>query len=144
MPESVVPLPKPAVIGKKQCIPKSALINTRHTLFMLFFEGGKNMKQLKITLACAGGMSSSMLCSKIIAAAATKGYECECKAYSTSGLANVIEGSSVLLIGPQVAYQAAKLKETYPDVPVEVISMQDYGRMNGEKIFNDLLAKYEL
>lgn len=61
------------------------------------------MKQLKITLACAGGMSSSMLCSKIIAAAAAKGYECECKAYGTSSLAGVIEGSAVLLIGPQVA-----------------------------------------
>ena len=102
------------------------------------------MYHLKISFACACGMSSSMLCSKIIAAAAAKGYECECKAYSTSGLANVIEGSAVLLIGPQVAYQAVKLRETYPDIPLEVISMQDYGMMNGEKILNDLLAKYEL
>ncbi len=102
------------------------------------------MKKIKITLACAGGMSSSMLCKKIIDAAAAKGYECECKAYGTSGLAGVIEGSAVLLIGPQVAYQANKLRETYPDVPVEVISMQDYGHMDGEKIFRDLLAKYEL
>lgn len=102
------------------------------------------MKQVKITLACAGGMSSSMLCSKIIEAAKAKGYECKCKAYGTGGLANVIEGSAVLLIGPQVAYQANKLKAAYPNIPVEVISMQDYGRMDGEKIFNDLLAKYDL
>ena len=74
------------------------------------------MKHLKITVACAGGMSSSMICNKIIAAAAKKGYECECKAYGTS--------------------------EQYPDVPVEAISMMDYGMMNGEKVFNDLAAKY--
>lgn len=63
------------------------------------------MKHLKITVACAGGMSSSMMRNKIVAAATKKGYECECKAYGTSEVGKVIEGSAVLLIGPQVAYQ---------------------------------------
>ena len=102
------------------------------------------MKKVKIVLACANGMSSSMLCKKIIEAAAAKGYECECNAFGVSALANVIEGSDVLLIGPQIAYQANKLKATFPNIPVEVISMQDYGHLNGEKIFNDLVAKYDL
>ena len=92
------------------------------------------MKHLKITVACAGGMSSSMICNKIIAAAAKKGYECECKAYGTSEVGKAIEGSAVLLIGPQVAFQKEKLQQQY--------SMMDYGMMNGEKVFNDLAAKY--
>ena len=100
------------------------------------------MKHLKITVACAGGMSSSMICNKIIAAVAKKGYECECKAYGTSEVGKAIEGSAVLLIGPQVAFQKEKLQQQYPDVPVEAISMMDYGMMNGEKVFNDLAAKY--
>ena len=93
------------------------------------------MKHLKITVACAGGMSSSMICNKIIAAAAKKGYECECKAYGTSEVGKAIEGSAVLLIGPQVAFQKEKLQQ-------QAISMMDYGMMNGEKVFNDLAAKY--
>ena len=48
------------------------------------------MKHLKITVACAGGMSSSMICNKIIAAAAKKGYECECKAYGTSEVGKAV------------------------------------------------------
>ena len=72
------------------------------------------MKHLKITVACAGGMSSSMICNKIIAAAAKKGYECECKAYGTSEVGKAIEGSAVLLIGPQVAFQKEKLQQQYP------------------------------
>lgn len=100
------------------------------------------MKKIKITVACAAGMSSSMLCKKIAAAAAERGYECDCNAYATSALDSVIAGSAALLIGPQVAYQASKLKEKYADLPVEVIPMADYGRMDGKKIFNDLAAKY--
>ena len=61
---------------------------------------------------------------------------------SYAAFGKVIEGSAVLLIGPQVAYQKEKLQQQYPDVPVEVISMMDYGMMNGEKVFNDLAAKY--
>lgn len=48
----------------------------------------------------------------------------------------------MLLIGPQVAFQKEKQQQRCPDVPVEVISMMDYGMMNGEKVFNDLAAKY--
>lgn len=100
------------------------------------------MKQLKITVACAAGMSSSMLCNKLIAAVAKRDIELACKAYSTSEVGAVIEGSACLLVGPQVAYQKDMLQQKYPDVPVEVISMQDYGMMNGEKIFNGLAVKY--
>ena len=54
-----------------------------------------------------------MICNKIIAAAAKKGYECECKAYGTSEVGKAIEGSAVLLIGPQVAFQKEKLQQQY-------------------------------
>lgn len=100
------------------------------------------MKQLKITLACAAGMSTTMMCQKIAAAAEKRGYACECKAYAVSALAPHVPGSAIILLGPQVSYQLDKVRAQYPDVPVEVIAMQDYGMMNGEKIFTELMAKY--
>ena len=42
----------------------------------------------------------------------------------------------MLLIGPQVAFQKEKLQQQYPDVPVEAISMMDYGMMNGKAVLD--------
>lgn len=102
------------------------------------------MKKLKIILACAGGMSTSMLCKKIIAASEKKGYiDTECNAYPVSGLEQVAKGSDVILLGPQVSYQKDMVAKKFPEIPVEVIEMRDYGMMNGEKIFNDLAKTYD-
>ncbi len=101
------------------------------------------MRKLKITLACNGGVSTSILCKKIIAAAEKKGFtEVECNAYSTRVLEQTAEGSNIILLGPQVAYEFETLKEKFSDIPVEVISMIDYGRMDGEKIFQNMMEKY--
>ena len=101
------------------------------------------MKKLKITLACAGGMSSSMLCKTIIATAEKKGYlGTECNAYAVTALQSVAPGSDVILLGPQIRYQLEDVIKKYPDIPVEVMNMKDYGMMNGEKIFNDMAERF--
>lgn len=100
------------------------------------------MKKLKITLCCNGGVSTKMLCKKIIAAAEKKGFEIECDAYSTTMIDAAVPGSDLLLMGPQIKFMANTFKERFPDIPVEVIGMREYGSMNGEKIFDDMLAKY--
>lgn len=99
-------------------------------------------KKLKITLACAGGMSTEMLCKKIISAAEQSGFECECHAYGLAMLHEAVPGSDLVLLGPQVRYRLNDVSKTYPDIPVEVINMMDYGAMNGEKIFSDMAKKY--
>ncbi len=101
------------------------------------------MEKLKITLVCAAGMSTSLLCKKIIDAAKKKGFnEIECNAYPSSELKKCAQGSDVILLGPQISYEEKKVKEQFPDIPVIVIPMKDYGLMNGEKIFNDLAAQF--
>ena len=101
------------------------------------------METLKITLACAGGMATSLLCKKIIKAAEEKGYEnTECNAHPVAELKNTAPGSDVILLGPQIAYEEKKVKDQFPDIPVIVIPMTDYGMMNGEKIFNDLASQF--
>lgn len=101
------------------------------------------MKHLKITLACAGGVSTSILCSRIISACAEKGYEAECKAYGANSLRNEqVAGSDVILLGPQVCYMEDDIIERFPDIPVRLIEMMDYGTMNAKNIVNRLLEEF--
>lgn len=48
-----------------------------------------------------------------------------------------MEGSDIILLGPQVGYQEEDVQKEYPTIPVRVIDMMDYGMMNGEKVFKD-------
>ena len=101
------------------------------------------MEKLKITLVCAGGVSTGIMCKKIREAAAKKGFaDVECNAYALDKLNEVAKGSHVILLGPQVSFRYDQIKKDYPDIPVEVMSMMDYGAMNGQKIFADLMAGF--
>jgi PTS system cellobiose-specific IIB component len=43
------------------------------------------------------------------------------------------------MLGPQVRYLEDNFKKKL-DIPVEVIDMQDYGMMNGEKVLKEALS----
>ncbi|MGO3791840.1 MAG: PTS sugar transporter subunit IIB, partial [Enterococcus gilvus] len=51
----------------------------------------------------------------------------------------------VILLGPQVRFMLKQFEEKAAaiNVPVEVINMQDYGMMNGEKVFATALKLIE-
>ncbi|KUP25912.1 PTS sugar transporter subunit IIB [Paenibacillus sp. DMB5] len=102
------------------------------------------MKKLKITLACNGGVSTKILTGKIIEAAKKREYDIECDAYSAAAIDDFIEGTDVLLLGPQVKYMAESMRKKFPGIPVDVIDMRDYGSMNGEKILSNVIEKYNL
>lgn len=94
---------------------------------------------MKFILACAGGMSTGLLVKKIQAAAKEKGLDLEIGAYAVGDLESVVDGADVILLGPQVGYQKDKVTAAYPDYPVYVMNMTDYGMMNGKKILDDVL-----
>lgn len=101
------------------------------------------MKHLKVTLACNGGVSTSMLCTRLIAEGAARGYELECKAYAVAQVEAEIPNSDLVLVGPQVKYAAKQLQEKFPDKKIEVIDMRDYGTMNAAGILDKYLQKGE-
>ncbi len=90
----------------------------------------------KIVLVCAQGMSTGMLMNKMRAAAAKQGYECTIEAYAVSAARTQAADADVILVGPQVRYEFDNVKGMFPDKPVEVINMADYGRLNGESVLN--------
>jgi PTS system cellobiose-specific IIB component len=94
---------------------------------------------IKIILACAVGMSTSMLMDRMKKAARIKVPEAEIAAFPVSELATEAPGSSIILLGPQVSYMKDKIAAAFPSIPVRVIDMRDYGMMNGEKVLQEVL-----
>lgn len=89
-------------------------------------------------LACSAGMSTSLLVSKMQAAAKEAGKDYEIFATSASDIDNQLEHghADVLMLGPQVAYMQGdvKKKTDKAGIPMTVINMQDYGMMNGKNV----------
>lgn len=96
------------------------------------------MADKTIMLACAAGMSTSMLVSKMQDAAKAAGKYYNIFATSTSDVDNAIASHhpDVLLLGPQVSYLKGevKAKTDAAGIPMDVINMMDYGMMKGDKV----------
>lgn len=96
---------------------------------------------IKIVLFCSAGMSTSLLVTKMEKAAKAKGIEVSINAYPEAEMSKRLEGVNVALLGPQVRYALAKSKKLCNEkgIPIDVISPQDYGLMNGEKVLEQAL-----
>ena len=93
---------------------------------------------LKIRLFCAGGMSTSLLVTKMRAAAEEAGVEADIEAHGVGSIERRLDDSiDVVLLGPQIGYQKAQVKEVTDrlGIPMEVIPMTDYGMVNGKNVF---------
>lgn len=88
----------------------------------------------KIVLLCAAGMSTSLLVTKMQKAAEEEGIECDINAYSIAQAKEVGADADIILLGPQVRFNLAKVKEQCPNCPVESIDMAAYGMMDGAKV----------
>ena len=96
------------------------------------------MTKVTIMLACAAGMSTSLLVTKMQAAADEKGLEAEIFAVPAQEVDDIIleKKVDVLLLGPQVRYLLDQFTEklAQKNIPVGVIPMVDYGMMNGPQV----------
>ncbi|SHK24233.1 PTS system, cellobiose-specific IIB component [Anaerobranca californiensis DSM 14826] len=95
----------------------------------------------KILLACAAGMSTSLLVTKMQQAAKNKGIEIEITAVPVDAFADKVKDYHIALLGPQVRFkkdQFEKIAAQY-GVKVLVINSVDYGLMKGEKILEETL-----
>ena len=93
---------------------------------------------MNILLVCAAGMSTSLLVNRMNEAAAAKGIGINIEAHPVGSIDQFGDAADVILLGPQV-----NVKAKYPNKPVEVINMQDYGMMNGNKVLDTALKLIE-
>ncbi len=97
-----------------------------------------------ILLVCSAGMSTSLLVTKMEAAAKEQGIEAKIFALPFSDAPRVLEEVDVILLGPQVRFQKAAIEKLVAGrsggpIPVDVIDMRDYGTMNGKAVFGTAL-----
>lgn len=91
----------------------------------------------KILLVCSAGMSTSLLVTKMEQEAEAQGIEAKIWAVAEASAAANWEDADVLLLGPQVRFIEAKIKEMVGGkIPVAVIDMRAYGMMDGKTVFN--------
>lgn len=93
----------------------------------------------RIMLVCAAGMSTSLLVTKMEAAAKDLGDEVEIFALPISDGVNKVKEVDCILLGPQVRFQKPTVEKAMAEAgvskPVAVIDMKDYGMMNGAKVY---------
>lgn len=94
-----------------------------------------------IILACAAGMSTSLLVTKMKKAAEAKNIDVKIEAYPVQEAKKIITSEKVdcVLLGPQVRFMLNQFKEEFPNKNISVIDMRDYGLMNGENVLNTAL-----
>ena len=93
-----------------------------------------------ILLACAGGMSTSMMVERMKQEASARGLEAKIWAVSEAVVAEHIDQADVLLVGPQLRFKVPELQKSYPAKPIAAIEMRDYGMMNGKAVLDVALA----
>ena len=97
----------------------------------------------RIVLCCAAGMSTSMLVNKMKAEAQQRALALEI--YAVAVAECELPNADVILLGPQVKYEAGRL--TALAAPqgkaVAVIDMADYGMMRGAAVLDKALALLE-
>jgi PTS system cellobiose-specific IIB component len=97
-----------------------------------------------ILLVCSAGMSTSLLVTKMEAAAKEKGDDAKIFALPFSDAPRVLEEVDCILLGPQVRFQKKAIEQLASErkagpIPVDVIDMRDYGTMNGKKVYESAL-----
>src|SRR5699024_9642311 len=90
---------------------------------------------MRIMLACAAGMSTSILVNKMEEAAKAEGKDYKIWASDQSLIEDQLDSFDVLLLGPVVAHTLKKVKRIVGDkAPVAVIKAMDYGRGDGAAV----------
>ncbi|MGX7418432.1 PTS sugar transporter subunit IIB [Carnobacterium gallinarum] len=102
------------------------------------------MADKTIMLACAAGMSTSLLVTKMVKAAEAQGLDADIFAVSATEIDDNVAKKpiDVVMLGPQVRFMKDEVtKKLEPKgIPVAVIDMADYGMMKGDKVLAAALA----
>lgn len=96
---------------------------------------------MNILLICSGGMSSSALAKNMVSAAKKLDIDATVWAVGEMDAKDHIQHADVILLSPQVRYLEEKMKRLVNNrVPVSVIHMASFGRLDGVRILADTLA----
>lgn len=84
---------------------------------------------MRVLLVCAAGMSTSLLTTSMKKNAEPDDVIAAAPAEEVTALAGDYD---VILLGPQIRYREAEIREKVGDKPVGVVEMRAYGTMDGK------------
>lgn len=94
-----------------------------------------------IILSCIGGLTTSMLVERINEVIKKDSLDISVYSVGITGIDN-LKNVDVLLLGPQLAYLKEKTVSKL-NIPVDVISNEDFELMQGENVLNQALKLME-
>ncbi|MEG0661616.1 MAG: PTS sugar transporter subunit IIB [Anaerorhabdus sp.] len=99
---------------------------------------------MRILLACAMGMSTSIITELMLQEAKRQGND-DIKIWAVDqGMVEEELGNfDVLLLAPQVQHTLKKMKRLVGDIPVAILRPQDYGRCDGVAILKFAMQLFE-
>lgn len=90
---------------------------------------------MRILLTCCAGMSTSMLVEMMLQEAKKQGEKYDIVATDQEKVTSMIKDYDILLLGPQVRHAYKRMYKLYsPIIPVAMIDVQDYGRLDGKRV----------
>lgn len=90
---------------------------------------------MRIMLACAAGMSTSLLVKKMREAAQNENKDYKIWAVNAESVEQEMGNFDILLLGPQIMNTKEKFRKMLGNnVPCEVIAYQDYGLCRGSNV----------
>lgn len=95
------------------------------------------MKDYKILLVCSGGMSTTILMTKMQKYAGEKGFSLKVDACAMGVCQDKAPEYDVILLGPQIAYQKSSITAKV-SIPVAAMQPQDYAMARCENIFKQV------
>ena len=98
---------------------------------------------MKVMLLCCAGFSSSIICARVNEYAKEKGLAIQMQA-SSYNTVNTYDDTDVIIIAPQIrhAYESVKEETENRNIPVGLLSMEDYGMADPEKIVSYIEEVY--
>ena len=101
---------------------------------------------INVMFVCSAGMSTSLLVEKVKKAAEDRSVALEVYAVGEAEARKDLSQADILLLGPQVRYLENSFKKSMGDSKTKlgVVDMLAYGRMDGEKVLDQILELSKL
>ncbi len=97
---------------------------------------------INVMLVCTQGMSTNIMRGKIEEEAKKAGAELTARAVGLDEMDKYLKTADIIILGPQIKYAyddvRSQVDKTRPELPIFVIAPQDFGMMNGSKVYKEI------
>lgn len=98
---------------------------------------------MNILLLCSAGMSTSLLVQRMKEVAEDRNIEASVWSCGSQDSDHEIPKADVILVGPQLRFLLQKIEDKAKGIPVRVIDMMTYGRMDGSHALEIALTAWK-